>query len=61
MQIPPEFELSGEDALMRRDSENLIIEPSPPKSLLALLAVLEPIEEELPEIDDLISDAQTLE
>jgi antitoxin VapB len=60
VRIPREFELPGEDALMRRDGENLIIEPSPPKSLLALLAALEPIEEEFPEIDDPVPDAVDL-
>ena len=56
VRIPREFELPGEDALMRRDGEKLIIEPSPPKSLLALLAALTPIEEEFLEIGDQIPD-----
>ena len=54
--IPREFELPGEDALMHRDGEKLIIEPSPPKSLLALLAALTPIEEAFLEIGDQIPD-----
>jgi antitoxin VapB len=53
VRIPREFELPGEDAIMRKDGERLIIEPSPPKSLLALLATLEPIEEDFPPIDEL--------
>jgi len=52
VRIPKEFELPGEDAVMRKEGERLIIEP-PPKSLLALLATLEPIEEEFPYIEDL--------
>jgi antitoxin VapB len=34
VRIPREFELPGEDAIMRKEGERLIIEPAPPKSLL---------------------------
>jgi antitoxin VapB len=37
---------------MRKEGDKLIIEPAPPKSLLALLATLTPIEEEFPPIPD---------
>jgi antitoxin VapB len=40
VRIPREFELPGEDALIRQDGQRLIIEPAPPKSLLAVLAAL---------------------
>ncbi len=53
VRIPREFELPGEDAIMRKEGEKLIIEPAPRKSLLALLATLEPIEEDFGEIEDL--------
>ena len=33
-----EFELPGRDAIVRKEGDRLIIEPTPPKSLLALLA-----------------------
>ena len=52
VRIPREFELPGEDAIMRRDGDKLVIEAVPPKSLLAILAELRPIEETFPEIDD---------
>src|SRR5437867_13328038 len=52
VRIPREFELPGEDAVMRKEGERLIIEPAPPKSLLALLATLEPLDEEFPPIPD---------
>jgi antitoxin VapB len=52
VRIPREFELPGEDAIMRRDGDKLIIEPAPARSLLALLAELSPIEELFPEIED---------
>ena len=53
VRIPREFELPGEDAIMRKEGERLVIEPAPPRSLLALLATLEPIDEEFPAIDEL--------
>jgi antitoxin VapB len=53
VRIPREFELPGEDAIMRREGGRLIIEPMPPKSLLDVLATLKPIEDEFPIIDEL--------
>jgi antitoxin VapB len=53
VRIPREFELPGEDAVMRKEGDRLVIEPAPAKSLLAVLATLEPIEEEFPEIEEL--------
>jgi antitoxin VapB len=52
VRIPREFELPGEDAIMRKEGERLVIEAVPPRSLLAVLAGLTPIEEELPPIAD---------
>ena len=52
VRIPREFELPGADAIMRKEGQRLIIEPAPRKSLLALLATLEPIEEDFPPIED---------
>ena len=52
VRIPREFELPGEEAMMRKEGDRLIIEPMPKLSLLAYLATLEPIEDEFPEIDD---------
>lgn len=53
VRIPREFELPGEDAIMHRDGERLIIEPAPAKSLLAVLAELSPLDEDFPRIEDL--------
>jgi antitoxin VapB len=52
VRIPREFELPGEDAIMRKEGERLIIEPAAPKSLLALLATLAPLDEDFPPISD---------
>jgi antitoxin VapB len=56
VRIPREFELPGEDAIMRKDGPRLIIEPAAPKDLVAWLATLEPIEDEFPIIEDLPPD-----
>jgi antitoxin VapB len=57
VRIPREFELPGDDAVMRKDGNKLIIEAAPPRSLLALLASLHPLGEELPLISDEKPDA----
>ena len=56
VRIPREFELPGEDAIMRKEGSRLIIEPAPPQSLLALLATLAPLSEDFPPIRDLPPD-----
>jgi len=52
VRIPREFELPGSDAVMRKEGERLIIEPAPPKSLLAVLATLKPLRENFPSMPD---------
>jgi len=52
VRIPREFELPGDDAIMRKEGGKLIIEPAPPRSLLAVLATLVPLEEDFPSIPD---------
>ena len=53
VRIPREFELPGDEAIMRQEGERLVIEPLKPKrNLLEILATLEPIDEEFPQIDD---------
>ena len=52
VRIPREFELPGEEAIMRKEGERLVIEPAPRKSLLAVLATLAPLDEEFPPISD---------
>ena len=52
VRIPRDMELPGEEAVMYRDGDRLVIEPAPAPSLLALLASWEPLDEEFPEIED---------
>lgn len=60
VRIPREFELPGHDAVMRKEGERLIIEAAPPKSLLAVLERLSPIDEQFPRIVELASDTVDL-
>lgn len=55
VRIPCEFELPGEEAIMRKEGDRLIIEPTQPKSLLAVLATLAPLDEEFPSIPELLA------
>ena len=50
--IPVEFELPGDEAIMHRDGEKLVIEPVRKRGLLALLETMKPVNEEFPQIDD---------
>jgi len=52
VRIPREFELPGDDAIMRKEGGKLIIEATMPHSLLALLATLEPLDEDFEPIAD---------
>jgi antitoxin VapB len=56
VRIPREMELPGEDAVIRKEGDRLIIEPRPPKSLLAVLETLSPLDEEFPPIPELALD-----
>lgn len=53
VRIPREFELPGNEAVMRREDGRLVIEPAARKSLLAVLATLSPLDEEFPPITEL--------
>ena len=52
IRIPREFELDGNEAIVYKEGDKLIIEPIKPKSLLAVLATLEPLEEDFPDVDE---------
>jgi len=52
LRIPREFELEGEEALIHKEGDRLIVEPIRKGRLLALLASLDPLTEVFPDIDD---------
>jgi antitoxin VapB len=56
VRIPRDFELPGQDAILRREGERLLLEPAPKTSLLTVLAGLRPLEEKFPRIEDPAAD-----
>jgi antitoxin VapB len=52
VRIPREMELPGDEAILRKEGNRLVLEPAPPKSLLALLETLDPIEEDFAPVED---------
>lgn len=53
VRIPVEFELPGNEAIMRREGDKLIIEPKVrKKTLLEVLDEFGPLDEPFPDIDD---------
>jgi len=52
VRIPVEFELPGDEAIMHRDGERLVIEPVRKRGLVALLKSMKPLDEDFPEIED---------
>ena len=52
VRIPVEFELPGNEAIMHRDGDRLVIEPVRKRGLIALLKTMQPLEEAFPQIDD---------
>lgn len=53
LRIPREFELPGDEVVLRKDGDRLIIEPLRPGFLLSLLAGWDPLAEDFPPLDDL--------
>lgn len=51
VRIPVEFEMPGDEAIMRKEGDRLVIEPVKKTDLLEWLATLEPWGEEFPELD----------
>jgi antitoxin VapB len=52
VRIPVEFELPGDEAIIHRDGDRLVIEPVRKRGLVALLKTMKPVDEDFPEIDD---------
>jgi antitoxin VapB len=53
VRIPREFELPGQEVIIRKDGDRLILEPVRKyNSLAELLASWEPLDEEFPDVDE---------
>jgi antitoxin VapB len=53
VRIPREFEMEGTTVLLRKEGDSLILTPVRENRLLDLLATWGPLDEELPEVEDL--------
>lgn len=52
VRIPRELELAGTEVLIHKEGERLVIEPVTAKSrLLEVVAALEPVTEDFPDVD----------
>lgn len=54
VRIPREFELDGAEVLIRKEGNSLILTPIRKNRLLDLLASWAPLDEDLPEVEDLL-------
>jgi len=52
VRIPREFEIEGDEAILRKEGDRLILEPIRAGKLLSVLRALGPLEESFPDIDD---------
>ena len=52
LRIPREFELAGEEAIIRKEGERLIVEPVPKGKLLAVLDGLKALDDQFPDVDE---------
>jgi antitoxin VapB len=60
VRIPVEFELPGDEAIMHREGDRLVIEPLRKRGLIALLKTMKPLEQKFPDIDDPIPAAESI-
>jgi antitoxin VapB len=52
VRIPRELELPGQEAVLYREGERLVLEPLGQASLVALLSKWEPVDTDWPDIED---------
>jgi antitoxin VapB len=59
VRIPVEFELPGDEAIIHRDGDRLVIESMRKRGLIALLKTMKPLDGDFPEIDDPVLPAES--
>ena len=52
VRTPRESELPGDEAILRKEGDRLVLEAAPPRRLLQVLAQLSPLDEDFPPITD---------
>jgi antitoxin VapB len=60
VRIPVEFELPGDEAIMHRDGDRLVISPVRKRGLVALLKTMKPLDEYFPEIADPVPEPENV-
>jgi antitoxin VapB len=60
IRIPVEFELPGDEAIIHRDGDRLVIEPVRKRGLIAWLKTMKALDEDFPEIDDPVLPAESV-
>ncbi len=61
LRIPKDFELPGDEAIIRKIGAVLIVKPVKHPSLLALLATLDPLHEDFPDVDECLLQPDDIE
>jgi len=60
LRIPRDLDLPGRDAILRKEGPRLVVEPVARPSLLAVLATLKPLDEDVPRIESLPAEPMDL-
>ncbi|CAG0983762.1 hypothetical protein RHDC4_02052 [Rhodocyclaceae bacterium] len=60
LRIPRDLELPGDEAVLRKEGNRLVVEPLARPSLLTVLAQLKPLAEDFPAIESLDAEAVEL-
>jgi antitoxin VapB len=61
VRIPREFELPGTEAIIRKEGDRMIIEAVKRRGLLAVLATIEPLDDEFPDVDEGLQPADDID
>lgn len=61
LRIPGEFELDGDEAIIRKEGNKLIVEATKKSGLLNVLANLKPIKDRTPKVDEGLSPLDDVE
>jgi len=61
IRIPREYELEGDEAVIRREGDHLVIEPVRKGRLLSVLAALQPLDERFPDVDENLPEPDDVE
>lgn len=51
LRIPRELELPGDEVIIHKDGDRLILEPVKTRKLLAVLSTLKPVADKFPDVD----------